>query len=324
MAISGIFTDRAYQDWPSWHLIFEWEDEISQSLGLPIKSRELHSSFFLKKLNSLSMKTFNKPVELLLDKDRYLYFEILMVLHKTFSNSRSAIPVIIDFWEKNNIGKLKRLYGSCERILISNLEVFEFLRPAFGSRLVHFPLSLPTKYTLKIDSQLNKEFDLLLAGRSNPVLLNFLNQYVENNPEFEYTYQEIVDNKLYYKTNKGRMIGQIHSREDYMKLLRKARVAFYSVPGIDGGERRTNGFNPVTPRLLEFLAAGCHVIGRFDNGADTEFYELNGILPNIRSYEQFEGYLSDFLKTPPPISKNASYLEKHYTSTRIPILKNLL
>ena len=38
MDLKGVFTDRHYQDWPSWHIVYEWEDELSHALHLPLKN----------------------------------------------------------------------------------------------------------------------------------------------------------------------------------------------------------------------------------------------------------------------------------------------
>ncbi len=48
----------------------------------------------------------------------------------------------------------------------------------------------------------------------------------------------------------------------YINLLRASKISFYSTPGIDGGEKRTGGFNPVTPRYLELLSAQCQLLGK--------------------------------------------------------------
>lgn len=51
--VKRILSDRHYQTWPSWHIVYEWEDEISQILQIPIAKSP--NNKYLKKLNLLIM-----------------------------------------------------------------------------------------------------------------------------------------------------------------------------------------------------------------------------------------------------------------------------
>ena len=53
---------------------------------------------------------------------------------------------------------------------------------------------------------------------------------------------------------------ELASRDGYLDSMKKSRIALYATPGIDGGEKRTNGFSQVTPRFLEMVASGCNII----------------------------------------------------------------
>ena len=83
-------------------------------------------------------------------------------------------------------------------------------------------------------------------------------------------------------------------------------------------------FNHVTPRLLELLAAGCHVLCRYIPNADTEHFELDKFSPSIETYEQFEKMMDEALKSPIDKEKYANYLKKHYTSVRAKQLEEIL
>jgi hypothetical protein len=109
-----------------------------------------------------------------------------------------------------------------------------------------------------------------------------------------------------------------------MDLMRKSRIGFYATPGIDGGEIRTKGFNQVTPRFLELLSCECHVIARYKNNPDTDYYELSKFSTNINSYETFENTMNWARNNPIDKNKYVEYLEKHYTSERVQLLKMIL
>ena len=89
----------------------------------------------------------------------------------------------------------------------------------------------------------------------------------------------------------------------------------YSTPGIDGGEEKTRGLSQVTPRFLEAVSSGCHVLSRYKENSDTDFFDLNRITPHISSYEQFESEFDRAIEEDVDMKVYAEYLSKHYTST---------
>ena len=335
MKLTRILSDRHFQTWPSWHIVYEWEDEISRSLNIPIeKSPEIKTfpnpNFIQRKINGLDHRILHGRIEKIhfeisnYTQELSLYFEMHPVLKRNFSNHRRTIPVIVDFWNKSNIEQFKKAYKKCPYLLITNLEVLQWLKKnKIKNHLIHFPMSLPTKYFLDPAKKFNKKYDLVLAGRVNPVLWGYLRRFEIINPEIEYLYQIQKNGELYYKSNKRGIIKKVHSRNDYINLIKAGRIAFYATPGIDGGEKRTNGFNPVTPRFFELLSAGCHIISRYPKTIETDFYELEKISPSANSYEQFEKQIITAIKSELPIKRNSEFLRKHYTSVRTEILKEI-
>ena len=87
---------------------------------------------------------------------------------------------------------------------------------------------------------------------------------------------------------KGEMVFSNATRDNYFKAMKMSKVMLYSTPGIDGGEEKTRGLSQVTPRFLEAVSSGCHVLSRYKENSDTDFFDLNRITPHISSYEQFE------------------------------------
>lgn len=335
MKLTRILSDRHYQTWPSWHIVYEWENEISKCLNLPIinspikKNRDTYN-FLYRKFISIDNKIFKGKInELLYETVNYtlelsLYFEMHPTLRENFSNNKKTIPVIVDFWGKSNIESFKKIYRKCPYLLITSLEVLNFLKENhIGNKLLHFPMSLPSIYKLEPDMLFEKKYDIILAGRTNSVLWNYLKQYEVQHPEIEYLHQIQKNGEIYYTSNKSGIIGKVQTRKEYINLIRKGRVSFYATPGIDGGEKRTNGFNPVTPRFFELLSAGCHIIARYPKNIETDYYQLGSICPSINSYDAFHDQLNTALKSIQPIKKNSQYLLEHYTSTRIEILNDI-
>ncbi|MHB8624134.1 MAG: glycosyltransferase family 1 protein [Sulfuricaulis sp.] len=262
---------------------------------------------------------------LLANQSKYLYFAMTPEPLGSVSTRSNAIPIIVDFGKTVDLRTFYRTYRNCPLVLISSLEVFNFLKHhTCPLNIHHFPLSLPDKYKVTSDSNFNKKYDIVISGRPNPVLMEFMRRYEQEHPSIEYLYQSWHEGVYCYISNKTGVLGTFNDRPSYMNLLRAARVCFYSTPGIDGGEKRTGGFNQVTPRLFEFLSAGCHVLARYPDNDDTDFYRLKEICPSVDTYDAFSARLEVALESPAPIAKNSDYLKKHYTSNRVTLLNQIM
>ena len=318
----NVLSSRNITDWPSNHLIFEWEDYIAKALDCQVVTANRY-------IARLSMGKAQKILPFLLDygqpKGLLFKFEAGVLVNRLRrDNTSNVIPCIVDYFLcDNQLDVFEKQFCNNPVVLVSSMEVFERLRNLETKvKLVHCPLTLPDKYRINGDEKFDRQYDCVLLGRQNNVLLNFMNQYAVNHPDF--TFVREGDKKFQYYTSKGDYLGTFASRDSYFQLMKKSRVLLYSTPGIDGGEQRTNGFNQVTPKFLEGLACGCHIIARWKDNPDTDWYRLSNFSENINNYPQFEKAMDVARKTAPDIRKYAEYLEHHYTSTIIPIIKELI
>ncbi len=313
--IRRIITKRKYENWPSWDLVYEWENVFSQLLDVPLINEEplptdkIHRAF--RKIKDFFFK---------------YYFAFVMNSSNWNYNNSAIIPCIIDFFDdRKGFSDFGNKFGKCPLVLVSSPEAYDFILQAnYSNRIGLLPLSISDKYRISANTKFKKEYDLVLIGRNNPVLIGFLDEYVSKHKDFKYVYREQVNDEFFYFTSEGICLGNINTRERYIELMRKSRIGMYATPGIDGGEERTHGFNPVTPRFLEFIACGCHVIARYPDNADTQYYDLKSFCPSINNYEEFEKRMNIALSTEVDMSKYAAYLSKHYTSVRVNMLKELL
>lgn len=345
MKITNIISTRTRAKEPSFDLIYEWEDDLSQILSLPIynpwssKYRIAYIHRYSKRVLSILGRTvtelFNNAIErnnqYILGRDDYsLVFELYTELEPHFSNSSKSIPVLVDYWKNVDLKSLYKAYKNCKLVLVTNLEAVNYLNSKkCPLNIVHFPLSLSDRYKLNENIIYEKKYDILLAGRlnirTNQVLRNYLDEFIIKYPGFTFLYQKEIDNEFYYVSNHGELIGKFQTRQDYINLLRASKVSFYSTPGIDGGEKRTGGFNPVTPRYLELLSAQCLLLGKYPKNDDTDYYELEKVCPNITSYEHFEQTLLQYLNTEKPsFEVHRAILSKHYTSCRAKLLMDII
>ena len=163
-----------------------------------------------------------------------------------------------------------------------------------------------------------------MLGRQNIVLQKFLNRYSERHNDTTYVYGKKEGRNFRYFDQSGLDLGCMSTREDYMNLMRQSRIGLYATPAMDSGRTDTNGFNQVTPRFLEYIVNGCHVIARYSQNPDTDFYELDKMSTRIETYEQFEKAMDKLICEDVDVSRYSQYLEKHYTSNRVQMLSSYL
>lgn len=319
MTINQIITERKYQKWPSFDLVYEWEDVLVEELNIPLYFKQKYSTNrFIKRIPFIKL--------LLAPKQNSFIFEMCPMTKYHIWNKSNIIPYIIDFYLRSET--LKYFYREYEKnpiVFISSKEVFLFLQQhQCPLKIVHLPLSISDKYKITRNTIFHKEYDLVMAGRQNPVLEKYAFKYADTHKDFKFVYRKQDGNKFLYYTSDKECLGDINTRDGYIQLMKKSKCGLYSTPGIDGGEQRTNGFNQVTPRFLELIACGCHVIARYAENADTEFYQLKDFSPSINSYEAFEKQMDLLREKPINIEKYVDYLSQHYTSERVKLLKQFV
>ncbi|AMR27095.1 hypothetical protein A0257_08215 [Hymenobacter psoromatis] len=342
MRIAAILSARAFEHNPSYQLIFEWEEDLGHDLNIPVlDAKPLHRKMLINrvtkqitnKLGTDTLASLNKAVEQFSARRRgglNLVFELYVATEPNFTTSAQAVPILVDFWKHTDLAEFYHTYRDCKLILVSSLEALNFLKENnCPLPIEHLGLSLSDRYRLEPGVTYIKEYDILLAGRlnirTNQRLRDYLERFVQQYPNTEYLYQQEVNGELYYVSNQRGMIGKFQSREDYVRLLRASKISFYSTPGLDGGEKRTGGFNPVTPRYLELLSAQCLLLGRYPDNEETAYYELKRVCPNIENYEEFEQTMLDYLQQKKPgFDVHREILAKHYTSCRTRELTQLL
>ena len=338
MNLQVIYTDRYHQNYFSWDVVHEWEDILCEHFNLTLvdslkvpfitKYAGKACNFSLRKVPALELPLYRFfwLADWLSPKKNGIYFELDLVRRFYFAASGNVVPVIIDFWKYYSLPRFYKTYKRSKVVFITSLETYNHLKKdGCPVNIQYYPLTLPDKYRLSPDATFNKVYDIIMPGRSNKVLWEYLQEYVEKHPGVEYIYQERVDWNYHYFSNKTGLIERAPDRAHYWELLRASKVSFYSTPGIDGGEHRTGGFNPVTPRYLEMISAGCRVIARYPQNEDTAYYEMNTIGASADSYAIFEQQLDEALNaTELPVTKNAAYLDKFYTSATVGLIESAL
>lgn len=329
MKIDAIYTERNYKKAPFWDLVHEWEDDLCKYLEVPL----IYSNGLIILLNKILHKvSFLRPLSKVfrINKDKtILYFEMDASYDNPLFNNKTMVPIIVDFFVKDeDIPKFLHRHANCKAIMISSKQAYDKVI-SFNPQIpiFHLPLTLSDRYCNN-NINYHKKYTLTLFGRQNKdsFFLNMIKRYSEENPDFEYVYQELEDmnsEKGYvYKTNKGKIIGQTNTRSEYIKLVQDTKIAIYSTPGF-GGRNDTNGYNQVTPKLLEYIASQCHVILRYPNNSDTQYFELNKLSESVKDYDSFKKMMDIYINSQPNYELYKNYINKHRTSSLIKILNQI-
>lgn len=302
-----ILTNRSFEKHPTWHLIHEWEDVLSTKLQIRIKKRTVFYFWlkFLFKLVRLLYPSFKINRLLIYFDDLYLRFFNKYVIFRvdiyprscSYLNAMKAnvIPWIIDFDKNISISEFQKVYEGHKLILISSFNALKYLtNENCKLNLRHLPLSLPDKYHLSKRIYFKKrQFDLILPGRPNKKILQWLALYEKKNHEFEWLSYKSIDKRNFYLSNKGKEIDS-RTREQYFDLLMNCKIAIYSTQGVDGNE---NSFDHITAKLFESVYAGCLMIGAYSETDESRMFGVGRVCPSIWDYNNFENKLTELLKS---------------------------
>ncbi|MDE6393717.1 MAG: glycosyltransferase family 1 protein [Duncaniella sp.] len=316
--LSRILSRRRVKHRPSWHLVFEWEDEIARTLGVPVRAPGRPGWWTRSLARRLGVKCPHRTEAPML--------EFVMIATDTNRGryGHRSVPWIIDYFLPDGaVESFLKATAECPYVLISSREAYEHVIKRGGdpAKYLHLPLSLPDRYRLDPTVGMHKDIDLALVGRPTSVLLEFARRYVESHPGLRVVVKGAKrgGHPWVYDLD-GNPVADVDSREDYLALLRRCRLFLYSTPGMDDG-KPTEGFSQVTPRFLEALACGCVPLMRYPDNPDTRYYDLASFGQSIDTYEQFEAAADRALAAPADLKSIAEYLEPHYTSS---VVKTLL
>lgn len=320
----ALLPKRRFNTWRSWQLVYEWEDVFGKELKL------LTIPYFDDKLYNILGRCYHVfPLHLLFKKFSFVFEMLPKRGLKSHLNNKNVIPCIIDWYLKTEeeLSSFFKRYSNHKMIIVTSMQAYKYLcsiKTPIPFR--HLPLSLSDKYKITPNTKFDKDVDVVLMGRQNPVLLGWLEQYKKENPELIVVSSKRETDNYDYYTSEGSFVANAVGREQCINLMKRSRVSLYSTKAMDDDytDFNTNGFNQVTPRLLECIATGNHVIARYKDNEDTDYYEINSICPHTDSYDSFKKQMDYALSHPVDMKFYSEYLEKHYTSTRVKMLEELM
>jgi hypothetical protein len=292
--IEELWTLRSMDHQVFRQIVERWEDDVSHILGLnmiDVSQYERHSQ---RKLGAVLRRV--DPTGRFVDdcgRLRCRSVEVLALMFHIFAPNfgnyyaiqGESIPVVIDWW-RNSLESGCRALSRCPVVVVTNSELPSELRShGYRGEIIYCPLAVESAV---LSLSPTKKVSLVQVGRRNQFLHCWAMDYVIANPSMEYLYADFSTGYPKWHSTKRGYIEVGSDRNSYLKLLGSARIALVSSPGIDGGEIRTGGFNPVTPRFYESAALGCQLVGRYPrDGIDFVANDVSSVCPHVESYSDF-------------------------------------
>lgn len=332
MRIKKLITKRRADLLSYWDVVLEWEDELSRELGCELYNEcpWVGKPFFEKFISRFPRLYF------LVQTTRPTFvFEMSDWRFSGINNFSNVVPCIIDAYPNRFPVEIMRYqYRRNKIVFFTSRQVYDYyVSKKLNFKVFHLAVSISSKYAVSPTTVFDKKYDAAIVGRPNPVLYRYLMTYAESHPDFTYVFHDgpKENHKFYYKTNKGDCLGELDTREKYMGLMRQVRVGLYSTSGMDGDKFLddnesidTAQYHQVTPRFLEMIACGCHIMARYESNSDTIFFEMEMFCKSIESYNDFECRMDRYLSMSPNMERYSQYLRKHYTSQRAIELASML
>ena len=318
MRMNSILTNRTFEQFPSWHIVYEWEDLFSKLLKVPLKNENITAS--LTKKPGLFYRIINK-----------LHFSELIRFYYTLKPSKdfvffmftpykgnplvlkNTIPVVIDVWSKD-IDLFISTFKKNRLVYVGSLEAMNAIKSKSDINVKYLPVSISDQY--KLTSYPDKDIDIIQYGRTNKDLKDWTELFVQKYPNYNYVTGYTKNGIPEYYSNKTGHFGYLN-REKFNSILLRTKVSIVSSPGLDNFER-TGGFNPLTPRFLEGAGNYCYMLGKFAENEDYTINKVSSVCRNVSSYSEFESILLKMLTTEfNEFEKYDNFLSKHWTSKRI-------
>lgn len=313
--MNGILSERRYEKWASFDVVYEWEDILSEQFHAPIV--ELKRNIITRLLNKF---VIHSPFSF--DFNHWNISIIMCPERNRRYVGRNIIPIYLDVNEKNCDFVIEATVN-LPLYFVTSLEMWKRLRAAGSGNCYYIPMSISDKY--KNDIKSDKSVDIIQVGRKNKLLHEWAMKYCERYKETNYIFSIEGKGLGYYSTLYGN-IGEVNGREEYMKLLRKSKISLVSTPGHDGERHPGMVMDCFTPRFYESAISWCYLIGRYVHNEESEMLKIKSVCDFVESYDQFESYVKKYIASKEFLKREdyIRFINENVTSKRVEELKEIM
>jgi hypothetical protein len=305
--IHSIITTRNASQWPTWQMIHEWEDVLSTQLAVPFRPFD----------NSCTLPAPNYS-----DQCFDLMFLPLAGELGEYVRNPQLIPLVMDLW-RDDFTEFIQQASHFRLVFVTNLQAYQELFTQLPN-IRYLPFTLADQY--RDCPILDKEIDIIQYGRRNPLLEQYMERLLTDHPDIHYVTTDKSDNgdSVLIHSNKQGILGESNSRKKFMNLLCRSRISLVSTVGMDGS-RQTGGIDPISPRFLESMAAGCHLVGRIPDSPEFRESGLYQLCHHVDSYEQFKNITLKLISQSGNLQTNyRPLLTQRLTSSLVPVILTAL
>lgn len=312
--MNGILTERRYEQWPSFHVVYEWEDILAEYFNIPIieLKRNIVTRFFNKFTihSSFSYDFDNWNIAIIMCPERNRRYV-----------GKNIIPIYLDANE-SNIGLLREAVANLPLYFVTSMEIWRKLRDSGDERCYYIPLSISDKY--RSDLILNKTIDIIQVGRRNSVLHEWALKYCEKHKETNYVYSS--GKNLGYSSTLYGDLEEVVGRQAYIELLKKSKISLVSTPGHDGERHSGMVVDCFTPRFYEGAISWCYLVGRYVHNEEAERLKINMVCDHVETYDEFEDYMTEYINSKWFLKKEnyETFIGENVTSKRAEVLKQIM
>lgn len=268
--IRSIISTRYRSNWPTWQMVHEWEDILANLLAVPL--RPIGENCMLPDPDCLP------------GNHDLMFLQLAGELHY-YADNPQLIPIVMDLW-RDDFADFLQLAPRFRLIFVTSLQAFQELSPQLP-QLHYLPFCLADQHLDR--TAVIRDIDIIHYGRRNPLLEQYMGRLLAERPDIHYVTTEPFDDeqKVRIYSNRQGCLGESDSRSTFMALLDRCKISLVSTVGMDGS-RQTGGIDPISPRFLESMAAGCHLVGRIPDNLEFRGDTISGHCHSVDSYEGFK------------------------------------
>lgn len=288
--ITEIVSRRGNESRAFFDVCYEWEDILCEVLNASIRCIPLLEYRMRRAVGKAFPHSYSLHQNI--DSKKLAAYFVMFPRELKYYPRINGIPIFLDVWSEEAVDIILEKTRGFQIYYVTSMDALKKIKDKDPDAKVHYmPLSVSDKYfSPYYEKYKDKKYEVIQMGRRNPVLHDFMLQYVSENPDVEYIYSAAGNNVsgLEYISTKNGSIGTLDTRENFIRTLSRSKVSLVSSPAIDNEKREKFGVDFPTPRFYESAVLGCAMVGRYTLNDEMKKQDIPMVCDNVNTYEQFK------------------------------------
>ena len=177
-----ILSDRKIQQYPSWHIVYEWEEIISQQLSLKIVHANFLHRIYRGVVNRLVKYFGGHFFRFSLNPKKWRIVFIMQTRDAPKYCRAGNIPIFLDS-SMDTIDEILKATKKIPFYWVTCKDFYNALTRKGASNVIFMPLSISDKYFCTYHCSTHKTIDVLQFGRKNEQLHEWMLNYQQKYPD---------------------------------------------------------------------------------------------------------------------------------------------